>query len=92
MMNRLKRSLRFDSRLVRGRKEEEKKRIEESFNAAPTYLKALADRLESKVEESVMNAESMNQYLAPNWALRQSDSRGYRRALREVLSTFTEYK
>ena len=92
MTESLKRNLKLGESLVRGTNPHERRKIEDSFKAAPAFLRALAGRLEHNLEVKVKDAEGIQQYLNTNWTLYQADNRGYRRALRDVLSMFVEYK
>jgi len=87
-----KRELKLAESLVRNKTPEQRTKIEESFKAAPSFLRALADRLEAKLEEKIKDSESSKHYLSPNWSEYQADNRGYRRSLREVLNLIVEYK
>ena len=91
-MSQQKRELKLGESLVRGKHPHERNRIEEAYRSAPSFLRALADRLEKNLDDKVKDAESLTQYLNFNWAEYQADNRGYRRALRDVLNLFTEYK
>lgn len=88
----LKRNLKLGEPLVRSKNPHDRLKVEESFKAAPAFLRALADRLEYNLESKVKDAEGIQQYLNTNWTLYQADNRGYRRALRDVLNMFVEYK
>ena len=92
MTESLKRNLKLGESLVRVKNPHDRKKIEDSFKAAPSFLRALADRLEINLESKVKDSEGLQQYLNTNWTLYQADNRGYRRALRDVLSMFVEYK
>ena len=92
MTTSLKRNLKLGESLVRGKNPHERQKVEESFKAAPSLLRALADRLEINLESKVKDSEGIKQYLNTNWTLYQADNRGYRRALRDVLNMFVEYK
>lgn len=86
------RELRLGESVVRGKNPHDRKKIEDGFKSSPAFLRALADRLEKNLDDKIKDAESFKQYLNFNWAEYQADNRGYRRALRDVLNTFVEYK
>ncbi len=92
MTNPLKRHLKLSETLVRGVHPHERSRIEEAFKASPTFLRAFADRLEKNLDDKIKDSESIKQYMNTNWTLYQADNKGYRRALRDILNMFIEYK
>lgn len=55
-------------------------------------LRALADRIEKNLEDKIKDSENLKQYMNFNWAEYQADNKGYRRALRDILNMFVEYK
>lgn len=87
-----KRECKLADCLVRGTNPHERKKIEDSYKAAPTFIKVLADRLEKNLEDKITESESIKQYMNTNWAGYQADNRGYRRAIRDVLNLIVEYK
>jgi len=91
-MTKSNRNLRLSDSLTRGLTPHERSRVEESFKAAPTLLRAVADRLEKMLDTKLKEAESPASYLNFNWSEYQADNRGYRRAIRDVLNLFMEYK
>lgn len=86
------RNLKLSESITRGLTPHERSRVEESFKAAPTLLRAVADRLEKMLNSKLKDAESITSYLNFNWSEYQADNRGYRRAIRDVLNLFMEYK
>lgn len=91
-MPQLKRELKLGESLVRGKNPHERQKIESSYKAASTLLRVMADRIEKNLDDKVKDAESIKQYMNFNWAEYQADNRGYRRALRDILNMFVEYK
>lgn len=91
-MNSSSRKVRLNDAVTRGLASTERSRVEESFKASPTFLRTLADKLEKTLDTKIKDAESFSQYLNPNWAQVQADNRGYRRAVRDILNLFIEYK
>lgn len=92
MTSQLKRELKLSETLVRTKNPHDRRKIEESFKASPSFLRALADKIEKTLEDKVKDAEGIKHYLNTNWTLYQADNRGYRRAIRDVLNMFIEYK
>jgi hypothetical protein len=66
--------------------EDRKKEIEQSFRAAVVMRKRLIEILKRKQEGSFKNSFLEEGYESSNWALKQADSRGYERALHEIMS------
>ena len=91
-MSQSKREFKLGESLVRGRNPHDRRKIEDSYKSAPSFLRAFADRLEKNLEDKVKDAEGLKQYLNFNWAEYQADNRGYRRALRDILNLFVEYR
>lgn len=65
---------------------EQKKEVEAIFQGSHALRERLTTILDGKVSSSVTESTSKSSYEDPNWALRQADSVGYRRALQEILS------
>lgn len=86
------RQLKLSDALTRGMTPHERVKVEDSFKASPAFLRALADRLEKNLEAKIKDAESIQQYLNFSWSEYQADNRGYRRAIRDILNLFIEYK
>lgn len=70
--------------------EDRKKEIEQSFRAATVMRKRLIEMLERKQKNSYKASFLEESYDSANWALKQADSRGYERALHEVISLLTD--
>lgn len=58
--------------------------VEEDLKFARKYLNALVARLDKEYEGKVKEAEGEFNFDSPNWALKQAELLGYRRALRRV--------
>lgn len=67
-----------------------KKEIQQSFKASVIMRKRLIELLQKKQDSSIKGSRSESGYDNPNWALKQADSRGYERALQEVMSLIEE--
>lgn len=89
-MKQFQKKLQLGDSLVRGRAQQDRSNIEESFKSATSFLKVFVTKLDTKLEEKIRDAESIRHYLTPNWSLTQADNRGYRRALRDVMSMLIE--
>ena len=63
-----------------------KQEIRGAFKASLPIRKRIQDILEDKVQQHFKAQYNRTDYESANWALRQSDSMGYIRALREVIS------
>ena len=72
--------------LTKGLDKDASKEIENAFGASALLRKRYAEILESKIKLSEKEDRSKEGYNCPNWAYKQADSQGYRRAIREVLS------
>ncbi len=62
------------------------KEIRMNFVSSSIIRKRIRKLLQDKEESSVRSSLSKDGYDTPNWALKQADSTGYIRALREVAS------
>lgn len=91
-MTKKNRNLRLNDALTRGMTPHERVKVEDSFKASPTFLRSLADRLEKTLDSKIKESESFSQYLNFNWSETQADNRGYRRAVRDIMNLFIEYK
>lgn len=91
-MSQSNRNFRLSEALLRGKEDSDKTKIEDAFKSSKALLRSLADRIEKNLEDKILDSESVKQYLNFNWAEYQADNRGYRRALRDVLNLFVEYK
>lgn len=58
--------------------------VEEDLKFARKYLNALVARLDKEYEGKVKESEGEFNFDSPNWALKQAELLGYRRALRRV--------
>ena len=65
---------------------EQKKEVEAIFQGSHALRERLTTILEGKVSSAVTESTSKSSYEDPNWAFRQADNVGYRRALQEILS------
>ena len=83
---------RLKEELVRGLAGEKKEHIEDSFISATSFLKALEERLEFKLDEKIKESESSFNYNKKNWDLDQAHMFGYREAIRYVLNLFVDNK
>jgi hypothetical protein len=71
---------------------ERKEEISKSFNSSLVMRKRLTEMLERKISSKITACQSENLYESPNWALLQADSRGYERAMSEVIHLIEENK
>jgi len=58
--------------------------VKESLAQARRYLNLLVARLDKELEDKVEESEATFNYEDPNWAYKQAELLGYRRALRKV--------
>lgn len=63
-----------------------KEEMVREFNASAHLRKRLTEILEEKRETCYKKSVSEDAYLSPNWAFQQADSRGFERALTEIIS------
>jgi hypothetical protein len=72
--------------ITKGLDKDEAKDMRAAFNAAQILRKRiisiLTENIDAKRRDSVNNAG----YESPNWALKQADTIGYERAVRELIS------
>ena len=66
--------------------EDEKKEIKLSYNASGVTRKRLSDIIDVKTKEAEKASISKDGYACPNWAYKQSDLVGYKRAMAEIQS------
>jgi len=59
--------------------------VREDLKFARRYLNALVARLNKEYDGKVKEAEAEFNFDNPNWALKQAEMLGYRRAIRRVL-------
>lgn len=57
-----------------------------NYVASLVMRKRLKELVESKISSSLTSSRSESAYENPNWAYKQADSRGYERALHEIIS------
>tara|TARA_B100000929_G_C15511743_1_gene421121 strand:+ start:3765 stop:4019 length:255 start_codon:yes stop_codon:yes gene_type:complete len=69
---------------------ERKEEIRKSFNSSVVMRKRLKEMLERKIHAKITACQSENLYESPNWALLQADSRGYERAMNDVIKLLEE--
>jgi len=72
--------------LTKGLDKDASKEIENAFGASALLRKRYSEVLKDKIEVSAKEDCAKDAYNCPNWAYKQADSQGYRRAIREVLS------
>lgn len=58
--------------------------VKEDLKFARRYLNTLIARLDKEYESKVKESEAEFNFESPNWALKQAELMGYRRALRRV--------
>jgi hypothetical protein len=74
----------------KGKGKQEVDDIRSTFKASLVVRVRLAEMLEAKItgkDKSCMDAEG---YDCPNWAYKQADAQGYKRALTEVISLIND--
>ena len=64
--------------------------IRSNFMASSLMRKKLEELLNRKIEASLVNSRSKDNYSLAGWPYLQADSVGYERALREVISLISE--
>ena len=64
--------------------------MRQAFKEALLVRARLSAMLEKMADTSVRASHSKSEYDAPNWAYKQADSRGYERALREVIGLLSD--
>ena len=65
---------------------EGKKEVELSFNGSGVLRKRLESLLSLKINASDKKSFNAEGYDCPNWAYRQADIAGYKRAMNEIIS------
>lgn len=75
---------------LQGLDEEQKKDVRGDFKSSLVTRKRLTTLLENKIEEAEISALNKEGYEISNWALKQADIIGYKRALRDVINLITE--
>lgn len=74
--------MQYSGRWTKGLVGEEKVRFEELLGVNNKVLDRLAEICYNMVKDSETN---LSDYDCPNWALKQADKIGYRKALREII-------
>lgn len=69
---------------------EHAKDIERVFQASRVVRTRLVVMLEDMINASMINSRSKDRYQITNWALDQADSRGYERALQDVIKLLVD--
>lgn len=64
--------------------EKQKEGVQEDLKFARRYLNTLVARLDKEYEGKVKESEAEYNFDSPNWALKQAELMGYRRAIRRV--------
>jgi len=81
--------MKYSGRWTAGLSNEEKSRFEEIIGINNKVLDRLVEICYNMCKES---EKTSNDFDSPNWALRQADSIGYRRALAKVIELCTPAK
>lgn len=68
------------------------KEIALHFKEAHILRERLVVMLEEKIDSEIRERLNKSSYTSPSWALRQADSLGYMRALKEAISLLIEGK
>lgn len=84
MANLQKYKFEVSSVLERGLTAQQTSEIKEDLKFARRYLNALTDRIEKELENKIEESEGVFNYEQPNWAYKQAELLGYRRALRKI--------
>lgn len=66
------------------------KEVRTDFKSCLITRKRLKQIAEEKIESSVRDSRSKVNYESVNWSYLQADSRGYERALQEIISLLSE--
>jgi len=82
--------LKFHAALVADKNPHDTRVVEDSFKMGKDYLKCLVSKLHKMLDSKIKESEGINQYLNLNWSQYQADNRGYRRAVRDILSLIEE--
>lgn len=69
-----------------GLKGRDKDSMEGAYERSSLVRKRLRYLIESKLKSESKEVRSKEGYDSPNWAYRQADSKGYERAMHEILS------
>jgi hypothetical protein len=76
--------------ILKGLSDEAKVEVRGAFKGSLAFRNQLIKVLEEKIESTRKGSILNDSYNSPNWALKQADSVGYERALRECMSLLTE--
>lgn len=63
---------------------EQENAVKEDMQFIRRYLNLLTARVEKEIEDAIKESEAEFNYDNPNWALKQAELLGYRRAFRKV--------
>ncbi|AFE86216.1 hypothetical protein [Salinivibrio phage CW02] len=77
-------SYKIQTKILSKCEEHEKEEIRGSFVASYAYHKKLLEVLEDKLASVENESLSKDLYENPNWAFRQADIAGYKRAIKEI--------
>ena len=64
--------------------------IRSTFKSSLVVRRRLAEILEGKIYSKEQSGMCSDEYDCPNWAYKQADSQGYKRALSEIISLISE--
>ena len=71
---------------TKGLDTDEKKEVELSYNASGVLRLRLIKLLEDKIASYEKESYSKEGYECPNWAYKQADLQGYKRALKDAIT------
>lgn len=71
---------------TKGLDEQLVKDLKGDFLSSQVLRNRLKEIVEDKINESAVKSRSKDNYSSPNWAYEQADSKGYERALTEIIS------
>lgn len=71
---------------TKGLDADEKKEVRLSYNGSGVLRLRLEGLLEDKIGTAEKESYDKNGYECPNWAYKQADLAGYKRALKEIIS------
>ena len=72
--------------ILKGLDDDIKEEIKLSFASSTIIRRRLTELIKDKALTADKSAQSKEGYDCPNWAYKQADTQGYKRALSEVLS------
>lgn len=70
----------------KGLEEDAAKEIKLHFNGSVQLRKRLTTMLNEKIDSKLRESMNISDYDNNNWAFKQADAQGYRRALSEIIS------